>query len=136
MTQCIGHMGYGRYATLDFDHNEAEIFERDKGGTCGPLATVPFDGQDPVDEDHDPALDPDSWQNKNLLMFLHSDMMLKVLIYCRDKLAPRDEAGEGSDADFEKYLTDPGMSKARWDEDCAMLREIEEVLEWVTTVPE
>ncbi len=126
MTICIGSMGKGRFAELDIDHEDAEIFERGtKGEHIGPLATVPIDLLDPVDDDHDPTLDPDSRDNKNLMMFLVADRMLATLQLLAGRLRERDAAGSLPDAEFQAYLArDP---RQRWREDSEMFREVEEV---------
>jgi len=136
MAICIGSMGRGRFAELDFDHDEAEIFERgERGVQIGPLATVPIASIDAVDDDHDPTLDPESHHTKNLLMFLAADKMIETLRCVLAKLKPRDDMGERDDAEFQLYLTTSG-GLDRWQEDSYLVREIEDVLEQVTKVPE
>lgn len=126
MTTCIGSMGRGRWAELDFDHDEAEIFEHGKDGRkVGPLARVPIASIEPEDDKHDPTLDPESHHTADLLMFLAADRMLRAIRFALAKLEPRENRETENDADHQ-----------RWCEDDEMARELSDALEWATKVPE
>lgn len=82
---CIGHVGgNGWRAELDFDASEAIIVRSGKSGTIGPIATVPLGVIIDGDDDHDPTLDPECEQNRNLMSIVFSQDAWKCLHALRD----------------------------------------------------
>ena len=125
MVQCIGSMGDGWFAELDFDHNEATVLERGKGGRrIGPIATVPIGAYEPETDEYDPKLCNDE-QNRRLMNIVAVPRTMAALRYAQSILKKREDR-EPPD----------GQPYTDWREDMQVLREVEQALEWASTVPE
>jgi len=123
--QCIGHMGRGRYAELNFDDAEAVIKDQLESGDETVVATVPFGSYEEETEEYDAKLDPDHPQNKRLWEIVCAPDLVRALRFVEKKLAPREDREDSG-----------GEDHVRWREDSEMLREVQEVLERLDKLPE
>lgn len=127
MTRCIGRMGIGLFAELDFVMREACIYEHKTDptqGMHGLLATVPI-GNVTKNADGDDALaKTDPW-NLRLVQFLAIDDLMSAIRHVAEVLSCREDTTTSSPVEYR-----------RWQEDMNMLRSVRRALELATTVPD